>query len=328
MTGIAAADLAIEYIRRRGRAEVGVLSGRRRADRSVRPRLTRIEPVVAVGIAHGPGECHVLAVADRDVRQRRVAYVGHDIGPGHRRAHRQQRAGLDVGVDAVGALFKLDSRRRDPEVVAGIVGADLAVEDVRRRGRAEIGVLSSGSGADRGIRPRLARIEPAVAVGIAHGPGERHVLTIADGDVRQRRVSCVGHDIGPGHRRAHGQQRAGRFVGIDAVGAFFDLDARRDLEENHHIIAVAAAVRDRGVHTRVQEIGERCAFRQPHKRARHGIESVVVDDDILIAPLRQVAVKGRYVQGRVIQPDRARHVDLAVVGNVIPGRIAADFDVQ
>src|SRR5262249_46663009 len=161
----------------------------------------QVQQAVAVGIAGEAGDRAQLVVADDDVGQRHVARVGDHVGERQGAAHGNLRPRRAVGVLAVDELDDLDGRGA-AEVVGRVVVADGgAGVGVGAGDGAEVRLLP-GQGADRpaagqggggpDVEPGLARIELAVAVGVAaDGAGDGAQPVVGDYDVVQGDVAGV-----------------------------------------------------------------------------------------------------------------------------------------
>ena len=115
-------------------------------------------------------------------------------------------AWVDAAVAAAHAVFETARRARcirlgTPEVVVGVCTRHRLVADISRATRRpDVAVLPKHRRSVRRVGPRLAHVEPAVAVGIAAGEvrnGTDHIIGYRH--ACQRLVAGIGDDVGPVH---------------------------------------------------------------------------------------------------------------------------------
>src|SRR5262249_25073772 len=102
-------------------------------------------------------------------------------------------------------------------------------------GRADVVILPRNRRAGAAAGHRLAGLEGALRA------ADRDVLVVGHRHVRQGHVTAVGHRVGPGHRDAHRDRRAGGGGDALAVGVLLDLDRRVDVAE----VPALVRIRDR-----------------------------------------------------------------------------------
>ena len=232
---VAAADRILERVQPGHRRGVLVLPGGGDARRGVGPRLSGVEPAVAVGVAGDQRRHDAAVVHQRDLRDRDVARVVDHVRPGDGRAGRDVGAGCGVGVLSVRELLHVDPGH-DAEVVGRIAVAHLGAGRVGAHHRGRVVVLAGS----RGARP------DALHVG-AHGERRRgardgHAAIVGHGDRAQRGVARVVDGVHPVHGVADADGRSGCGIGVVAVGALLEVDARCDAVV---VRGIGVAARDR-----------------------------------------------------------------------------------
>jgi len=229
-------------------ADIGILAGPGRGGGLENPGLVEVELLIAVQIAEDEQRMDAgIAVHYGNAVERDIAGIGHHIAPGYCAVEDDGRPGFAVGILPVGQFLN-GNRRHGAKVMAGILVAQgQAGEGVEAGHRAHIGVLARQGGAGGDELPDLAGIEQAVKVGIAvvEAVGGRDIdrcrgdaAVITDRQIAHRGIADIADAIAPLHRRAGENGRPRLAVGIQPVGALFDLDGALAAE----VVAGIAAV--------------------------------------------------------------------------------------
>jgi hypothetical protein len=170
---------------------------------------------------HRTGDAPFPVVHQHNVCQRHVARVGDAVGPRHRRPHLDVGAGRRVRIFTVGVLGHLDGRLGG-EVVARVGVGHRCGRTHRRCTRHDGRVLVLADD----CRARLRAERCCARSQQRHRTGDAAHLVIGQREAGQRHIARVGDAIGPRHCRAYGHHRAGRRVGVLAVGVLRQLDLR------------------------------------------------------------------------------------------------------
>ena len=206
------------------------------------PDLVHIEQTVVVEVAREVGG-RALAVVDDaglDSAQGDAAEVADLVDPGDRIPDREQRAGGEVGVLAVGELLDVDAGLH-AQVVRGVGVGDVvhtgqAVAEFVHRGADHVGVVgveAGGGGHALDLEgPDLVGVEQLVAVGVAPRVGGGALAGIdhpADHPA-QRQFAGVADEVGPEDGLADRDEGTVRSIRVLAVGELLDVDAGVDPE--------------------------------------------------------------------------------------------------
>ena len=228
MAGIAGADRRANRRVAQGCAQVGV---RARCSRGCRGALhRRLHGQFGLGTGNGAQP----VIADGHPGQGDIARIRDLVSPGDRLAGDDGRTRGDIRVLAVGVLGQLEGRF-DAKVVAGIAIRHLVAQQRLPAHRGGICVLTRERAARRRTDHRFVRRQRRLrANDSAH-------LIVVDGHGGQGDIARVGDRIRPGHLVANPDIRAGRRVGVLAVGPLLNRYRRR-----HPIVVAGVAGVDGG----------------------------------------------------------------------------------